>query len=804
MSKWGMFVFTLAAATVLAEPTVYAPQALSSEAKGRMEQALKGCALAKPLQKRKVLVFWRCEGFAHKEAIDHANALFTLISSDPKGVLSADLAGDYAALTAENLKKYDALIMNNTTGMKTWEHTDLEATLLDFVRSGKGYVALHGGADNFGRAPALCQMLGGLFDGHPWGSGGTWSFKVDDAASAITAPLGTQPFPWGDEIYQHKLTFCDRSVLHVLVSLNMADPATQASNADKQNNTVFNDYPVSWIRQYGKGRVFFTSFGHDGRAYCDAKILSHILLGVQYATGDVKADATPAGFSDAQMKALAQTSDEKQNEAWAWITAMMTATFDDGVKAKNVSKLEAVLASGTATAAAKAAITRALIPYRTKNLKSNAVPREPLAVTVGVSTAEPLMGPKKMSEAAILALFKKLDDPATEKEAQWALITTAEPQTERVLIAAAGNDAAKLAKVFEVIADRNLKRAFSTLLAYTESSVAAEVRAAAWKSLRKVVAEEHFQLLINHLARVDVKDANMAEQAIMSTFRFLDRDVRNAAILKAYQGNHDPATQAVMFSLIQRFKETCFIPAVLATARKTGADQEDALRLLASYGSWDAAMVQALLAYASTEKYQQQVAGWMYRSQGTALFDTLYPLFNDATYGGAAKAVYRKAYERNFLADAAKPTTEIPQSQLKAKASHNERDVQRAFDKNLDTRWASNKSSEPGMWFEVDVGSVTYITELVINTEKSKNDTPNGCEVRVSSDGKTWSDVVCTADGKLPARYTLAINRQARFIRVTTTGGRNGLFWSIHELSVRTGVSPELAQRIRTIAESIK
>lgn len=804
MSKWGMFVFTLAAATVLAEPAAYEPQALSSEAKSYVEQALKGCALAKPLQKRKVLVFWRCEGFAHKDAIDHANALFTLISSDPNGVLSADLTGDYAALKAENLQKYDALVMNNTTGMKTWEHTTLEATILDFVRSGKGYVSLHGGADNFGRAPALCQMLGGQFDGHPWGSGGTWSFKVDDSASAITAPLGKQPFAWSDEIYQHKTVFCDRAVLRVLVSLNMSDPATQAANADKQNNKEFNDYPVSWIRQYGAGRVFFTSFGHDGRAYREAKILNHILLGVQYALGDVKADAKPAGFSAAQLKALAQTTAEKQNEAWAWITAMMTATFDADVKAANVSKLEALLSAAGTTPAAKAAIERALIPYRTAGLKANAVAREPLAVTVGVSTAEPLFGAKAMKGAEIEALLKKLDDPATEKESRWTLITTAEPKTERVLLAAAGSDAAKLAKVFEIVADRNLKSAFATLLSYTDAKVAADVRAAAWKSLRKVVDEQHFEPLVKQLTRVDVKDANMAEQALMATFRFLDRDVRNAAIVKAYQEQRDPATRAVMFSLIERFKEECFVPAVLATARIEGAEQEDAIRLIASYAKLDSSMVQVLLQFAKTEKRQQQVAGWVYRSQGTALFDLFYPLFNDATFGATAKSIYRKAYERNFLADVAKPVIEIPQNQFKAKASHNQRDVQRAFDKNPDTRWASNTPSVPGMWFELDVGSVNYITELVINAEKSKNDTPNGCEVRVSNDGTSWSDVVTTADGKVPSLFTLAINRQARFIRVSTTGSRNGLFWSIHELAVRTGVSPELAQRIRSIAESIK
>jgi hypothetical protein len=54
-----------------------------------------------------------------------------------------------------------------------------------------------------------------------------------------------------------------------------------------------NDYPVAWIRQHGKGRVFYTSLGHNPDVFWDPRMLAMFLAGTQYALGDLDADATP-------------------------------------------------------------------------------------------------------------------------------------------------------------------------------------------------------------------------------------------------------------------------------------------------------------------------------------------------------------------------------------------------------------------------------------------------------------------------------------------------------------------------------
>ena len=49
------------------------------------------------------------------------------------------------------------------------------------------------------------------------------------------------------------------------------------------------DYWVSWVKPYQKGRVFYCSLGHNDRTYCDPNILKFFLAGIQYAMGDLKA-----------------------------------------------------------------------------------------------------------------------------------------------------------------------------------------------------------------------------------------------------------------------------------------------------------------------------------------------------------------------------------------------------------------------------------------------------------------------------------------------------------------------------------
>lgn len=247
---------------------------------------------AKPAKARKVLVFHKCEGFVHGEGLVYGNKALE-IAAAKTGAFQADFTTDYAAIDDKaNLFKYDAVVLNNTTLLKTEEHPAFAPNLIEFVKSGRGLCVIHAGADNFYKAPAAAEMVGGQFDGHPWGGGGTWAFKLDEPGHPLNQAFEGKGFKAGDEIYQQKSPFYDRSKLRVLVSLDLSDEATANANVAKQKRED-KDYAVSWIRPYGEGRVFYTSFAHDKRAFLDKARLTHMLDGLQYTIGDLKVDDKP-------------------------------------------------------------------------------------------------------------------------------------------------------------------------------------------------------------------------------------------------------------------------------------------------------------------------------------------------------------------------------------------------------------------------------------------------------------------------------------------------------------------------------
>lgn len=251
---------------------------------------------AKPKSPRKILVFYRCEGFIHT-SIPFGNYAMEAIARETDA-FSADLADEYAVFTKKNLAKYDAIVFNNTTHLDPNE--DQRAAILDFIESGKGIAGFHAAADNFGKWDEGIALIGGIFNGHPWTAGGTWAFQVEDPDHTLNAAFGGKGFWHKDEIYWYKPeNFEGRERLRVLLSLDMS----KAKNAeplanDRWKDTVKDpkqvDVPVSWCKEVGKGRLFYTNLGHNDMTFGNKTVLQHMLDGVQYALGDLEADATPS------------------------------------------------------------------------------------------------------------------------------------------------------------------------------------------------------------------------------------------------------------------------------------------------------------------------------------------------------------------------------------------------------------------------------------------------------------------------------------------------------------------------------
>lgn len=257
---------------------------------------------------RKLLVFYLAEGFVHSSILFGNECLKSMGAKT--GAFAPTFTTNKTDFTAENLKQYDGILFNNTTSLKLDDAQ--RKAIVDFVNSGKGMMGIHSASDNFGCCPELSDMIGGQFDGHPWGSGGwntkgvpadqlppgvqpgqpgPWAFKLDDPEHPVNRGFGGKGFYLVDEIYQIKGKYAHDNCRE-LISLDMSNPVNFKVNTNGFHRKDM-DFPVAWIKKIGGGRVFYCSLGHREDIFFNKAVVQHYLDGIQYALGDFKADDRP-------------------------------------------------------------------------------------------------------------------------------------------------------------------------------------------------------------------------------------------------------------------------------------------------------------------------------------------------------------------------------------------------------------------------------------------------------------------------------------------------------------------------------
>jgi len=271
---------------------------LKPEEIAKITEAMPTKAVVAPEKPRKMLVFWRCETFFHT-SIPVANEALKIMGKKTGAFEVTAVTDDYSVFTADTLKQFDVVCLNNTTSLKFDPKTTPERcqALMDFIKNGKGIVGIHAAADNFYQWPEAQEMMGNKFSGHPWGAGNTVAIKLDVPDHPLLAPFHGQGFKVKDEIYRTEPPVYSRDKQLVLMSLDMSDPATSGVSGLKPSDK---DTGITWIKDWGKGRLFYCSLGHNDEIFMNTPLLEHYLRGIQFAMGDFKVPTKPIGAAKEQ------------------------------------------------------------------------------------------------------------------------------------------------------------------------------------------------------------------------------------------------------------------------------------------------------------------------------------------------------------------------------------------------------------------------------------------------------------------------------------------------------------------------
>ncbi len=165
-----------------------------------------------------------------------------------------------AVLNPATLKKYDALLMYGNWEQNGPMPADQLKALTDYVEQGGAFLPIHCASACYGGSPEFVKLVGGRFKSHTDGV-----FKVTNVNKNHPIMKGYGGFEAWDETYVHDQHGDDRVIL------------------EKRDQE-----PWSWVREQGKGRVFYTAAGHDHRVWGLPEFNDFIKRGIFWSVGPEK------------------------------------------------------------------------------------------------------------------------------------------------------------------------------------------------------------------------------------------------------------------------------------------------------------------------------------------------------------------------------------------------------------------------------------------------------------------------------------------------------------------------------------
>jgi uncharacterized protein len=217
------------------------------------------------------------------------------------GAFTIELSQDAAtAITRENLSRFDVVLFYTTGDLKI-EKSEMDYFVQEWLKQPKhGFIGIHSATDTLKNDPRYVELVGGNFNGHPWGQNTKVAIVVHETSHPTVAAFGKELL-MPEEIYQYN-HFVPGNV-RVLMSLDMS------------RSEVKRPYhvPVAWVRSWGAGRIFYNNMGHRPDTWKNKQFLDSVLAGIRWTTGQVdgpnaqnekaKSECAALGITEASLAA---------------------------------------------------------------------------------------------------------------------------------------------------------------------------------------------------------------------------------------------------------------------------------------------------------------------------------------------------------------------------------------------------------------------------------------------------------------------------------------------------------------------
>ena len=207
-------------------------------------------------QPRRIELLFLGHASEHHHSRKYVPILMSALSKDGMNITYTEDVND---LNSEKLSLYDGLVLYANHEKITGPHVQ---SLLDYVADGHAFLPIHCASFCFNESEDYVDLVGGQFKTH---GTGVFTSAIVNKEHPIMESFSA--FSTWDETYVHDKIADDITVLMERVEGNHREPWT-------------------WVKEYGKGKVFYTAYGHDERTWTNPGFLDLIERGILWSVAD--------------------------------------------------------------------------------------------------------------------------------------------------------------------------------------------------------------------------------------------------------------------------------------------------------------------------------------------------------------------------------------------------------------------------------------------------------------------------------------------------------------------------------------